>query len=295
MADIELFILKKLKDLELAIFNDKVDDLVARSSGLFIWCSTLFKYLARSRNPRRDMRGFLSGSTERNSLMQLYDLYDQILSSAVDMGHPEDKGILQTILGIIYVCSGNRPLSAEAIACFLRHDPRFNDEDQVSVSSLTRALHGVLYEDSNGYRALRVYHPSFLDYLKRKLTKNEGFIMNLSAVHELMATGCLVIMQEELKFNICCLEDSRRLNKDIPDLSKRIQEHISEVLQYSSLFWLDHVSRCGSKRVIRSVSAIIVSPSILHWLEVLSWLDALTEGVDILHRGSIFLKVCRSK
>lgn len=240
------------------------------------------------------MHNFLSGSTEQNPLMQLYILYDQILSSAVDMGHQEDEGVLQAVLGIIYVCSRNRPLPARAIACFLQHNPRFIYEDVESVSALMRALHAVLYEESNG--TLRVYHPSFLDYLKRKLTQKDGFIMSLSDAHELMSTGCLAIMHKELTFNICCFEDSYRLNKDVQDLEERIAKHISEVLQYGCLFWFSHISECdlrtGKGEAIRTISSLVTSPKILHWLEVLSLLDASVDAVTILRKGCVFFKVC---
>lgn len=294
-ADIELFIRTKLVKLKLTVFDDKVNELVARASGLFIWCSTLFKYLSQSRNPRRDMHNFLSGSTEQNPLTQLYILYDQILSSAVDMGHQEDVDVLQAVLGIIYVCSSNKPLSANAIAGFLQHNPRFLYEDVESVSGLTRKLHAVLYEESNGCGALRVYHPSFLDYLERKLTQKDGFIMSLSAVHELMASGCLAIMQKELMFNICCLEDSYRLNKDVQDLEERIAKHISEALRYGCLSWFAHVSKCDLRTVhdelFGTISSLVTSPKILYWLEVLSLLDEWANAVTILRKCCAFFEV----
>lgn len=165
--DIRLFVEMRLHRVGLSLDSNDIDQLVQRAAGLFIWCSTLFKYLETSRNPRRDLRYFLSGTAKQEPLAQLYVLYDQILKSAVDMGHQQDVHVLHAILGIIYVSASNRPLSAEAMSCFLRCDERYVDEDGDAVRNMARALHAVVYEDAS--TAIRVCHPSFLDYLERAL------------------------------------------------------------------------------------------------------------------------------
>lgn len=289
--DNKLFIRTRLAKLNLATHFDRVHGLVQLARGQFFLCRTIFKYLQTSRNPRRDLENLLTEMAGQAEEEQLYHLYDCILDHAAQ----NDKYTQHVVLGIIYVSSANCPLSAEAISSFLQHDRHTVYEDSHSILSLTQKLHAVLSEQTDPRVPFRVRHPSFLSYLCKKL--DSGFFVKLSEIHELMATGCLKTLHRELRFNICSLEDSYRLNKDVPDLSKRIQEHISEVLQYSSLFWFDHVSLCDSTRIISSasVTSLVTSPKILHWLEVLSWLDALAEGVAILRRGSIFFKVCRLK
>ena len=45
----------------------------------------------------------------------------------------------------------------------------------------------------------------------------------------------------QLRFNICGLEDSRLANADVKDLPFRIREKLSDSLQYSSLYWSNHL------------------------------------------------------
>lgn len=283
--DNRLFIRTRLAKLNLATHFDRVYEHVQLARGQFLLCWTMFQYLGTSRNPRRDLEKLLSEMAERSEEEQLYHLYDCILDHAAQ----NDKYTQHVVLGIIYVSSAKRPLSPEAISSFLQHDCRIVYEDPRSTLALTQSLRSVLFEQTDPRVPLRVRHYSFLQYLGKKL--DSGFLVKLSEIHELMAIGCLKTLQRELRFNVCRLEHSYHLNKDVPDLSKRIQEYISEALQYSSLFWLDHVSQSDVTKHFRSISAVVVSPGILHWLEVLSWLDALVEGMAILRKGTIFFKV----
>lgn len=284
-ADIRFFIRAQLERFKLETHFDKVDDLVHLARGQFFLCRSIFEYLQTSRNLRRDLEKLLTEMAGQTEEEQLYHLYDCILDHAAQ----NDKYTQHVVLGIIYVSSANRPLSAEAISSFLQHDRHIVYEDPHSILSLTQKLHAVLSEQTNPRVPLRVRHPSFLSYLRKKL--DDGVFVKLSEIHELMATGCLKTLHRELRFNICSLEDSYRLNKDVPDLSKRIQEHICEVLQYSSLFWFDHVSQCDLTRLIHSVSAFIMSRNVLYWLEVLSLLNASDDAVTIIKRGCVFFKV----
>jgi hypothetical protein len=304
-ADIRLFVEARmatapvLKNVASSFDSSKIDRLVQQAAGLFIWASTLFKYVESSRNPLRDLRRFLSGDTAQKPLKKLYNLYDTVLESVVDSDHSKDAAVLHAILGAVFVAAGNRPLSAEALSVFLRADREFEDESGATVRNWVCALHAVLYEDqSAGMRgAVRAYHPSFLDFLEKKLAS--GLQFSLAQVHRLMFNGCMRTMDTELKFNICQLYDALLLNKDVPDLDDRISSLISEALQYSSLFWFAHLSNSDLKhdgQAISSVSALLGTEKFAFWLEVLSLLGAVGRGCAILHECAVFMKVrMRSK
>jgi hypothetical protein len=299
-ADIRLFIqarmgrLTELTDIPLNLDTSEIDQLVQQATGLFIWASTLFKYLELSGNPEDDLRTFLSGEARQQPLQNLYDLYELILKSAVSHDRSKDVTVLHAILGAVFVTAGNLPLSVEALSRLLRVDEDFKHESGVTVRNRIRALHAVVYEDhSAGMRgAVRAYHPSFLDFLERKLASGPQF--SLAQVHRLMFNGCMQTMDTELKFNICQLQDASLLNKDVPDLDNRISSSISETLQYSSLFWFAHFSNSGLKhngQAISSVSALLSTEKFVFWLEVLSLLGAVGRGCTILHECAMFLKV----
>jgi hypothetical protein len=283
-----------LKKIASDFLPSEIDRLVQQAAGLFIWASTLFKYVESSRNPLRDLRRFLSGDTAQKPLKKLYNLYDTVLESVVDPDHSNDVAVLDAILGAVFVTAGNRPLSADALSVFLRADQEFEDESGATVRNWVRALHAVLYEDqSAGMRgAIRAYHPSFLDFLEKKLAS--GLQFSLKQIHRLMFNGCMQTMDTKLKFNICQLQDASLLNKDVPDLNNRISSSISEALQYSSLFWFAHLSHSDLKhdgQAISSVSALLSTEKFSFWLEVLSLLGAVGQGCTILHKCAVFLKV----
>lgn len=242
-------------------YSDKAHELIPFAIGQLFPCKTLLKHLETSRNPRRALGKFLTETAGQAT--ELHNLYGRILNDVSE----DDKYIQDVILVIILVTSDKRPLSPEAILYFLQRDSRFADESLKSILSLIQPLRAVLhdvYEEKGSRTPLRVRHSSFLEYLSQK--PDSGFCVNLSEIHELMAIGCLATMHEELKFKICCLKDSYRLNEDVQDLEEQISKHISEVLQYASFFWLAHVSELDLEKehgeVIWSISLLITSPKI---------------------------------
>ncbi|CAG7854330.1 SubName: Full=Uncharacterized protein {ECO:0000313/EMBL:KIO01502.1}; Flags: Fragment [Serendipita indica DSM 11827] len=84
-------------------------------------------------------------------------------------------------------------------------------------------------------------------------------------------------------FNICRLESSFYLNKQIPDLDIRISKYIPRRLRYASSHWLFHVSGMDNKRpcpLENDVGYILRSPLVLYWMEVLSFTRSVPRAID---------------
>ena len=290
--DICRYVMDKSKTLELSLSTIQAEALVKQATGLFIWCSTLFKYLERSDNPIYDLNRFISGADAREPLEQLYALYDNVVMSAAE---GTSRDLQQAILGIIFVSAGNRPLSARAISVLLTSQSIYERGSEDAVRRVTQRFHAVLYESgASSGGAIRAYHPSFYDYIQGKLEAG-SFTIGLAGTHQLMFKGSLETMHRGLKFNICELEDSYRKNKDVPDLAIRISNFIPEALQYSSLFWFSHLSQSnlapGSEEVTSEVSRLFGSLKALFWLEVLSLLGAIGHGIGLLRECAAFFAV----
>jgi hypothetical protein len=56
-----------------------------------------------------------------------------------------------------------------------------------------------------------------------------------------LGIACLEKMIEQPHFNICELEYSRLTNPEVKNLRSRIKETITDALQYSSLYWSNHL------------------------------------------------------
>ena len=94
-------------------------------------------------------------------------------------------------------------------------------------------------------------------------------------------------MIEQLRFNICKLEDSRLANDDVKDLASRIKENISDTLQYSALYWANHLCFTpdnGDRGVWETLKKFFEGPYALFWIEVLSIIGMLRIGVPSLRK-----------
>ena len=111
-------------------------------------------------------------------------------------------------------------------------------------------------------------------------------------IHAQVFNGCFTIMHRGLRFNICEIEDSSRLNEDIPDLSTRIRRNISEALRYASLFWASHLVRPESKENGKRIFAFLNSRNTLFGIEALSLLGNADRGIVALQDCVDFFTVC---
>jgi hypothetical protein len=94
-------------------------------------------------------------------------------------------------------------------------------------------------------------------------------------------------MVEQLRFNICNLEDSRLANENVTDLQSRIERNIPDALQYSSLYWSHHLCFTpdnDDQRVWGSLKKFFEGPHPLHWIEVLSIMKMVSIGAPSLRR-----------
>ncbi|TFK61161.1 WD40 repeat-like protein [Pluteus cervinus] len=297
-SDIQLYTKTKIKSMDMdkipGFRDDDIDRLVKQAGGLFIWSATFFKYMADSKNRKRDWRQFFSGASKMEPLQGLYALYDEILAGASDPKHPKDTRLLRVILGLLFITADNKPLSAHALCVFLQSDAQYADEDADSVRNVTRALHAVLYEDHASRDAIRAYHPSFLDFLRDRIENRVAGWVGIDQLQRLAFKSCFLTSNKELKFNICRLESSSSLNKNIQNLPETITAHVSESLQYSSLFWSSHLQgvtlKDDDEEVKASVSKFLKSTKVFFWLEVLSLLDAVGRGIVMLRESSEFFK-----
>jgi hypothetical protein len=122
-------------------------------------------------------------------------------------------------------------------------------------------------------QSARILHASFSDYLTepRSCGLNPWFV-DSNTQSGFLAIHCLRIMNSQLRFNICKLEDSHILNADVPDLLSRTKECIPLELRYASLFWADHLpTGLGDEILVRLRDLMYIK--FLYWLEVLSLLD----------------------
>lgn len=281
-TDIYRYIKAQAADIGLALTPDEVSSISRLSDGLFIWASTLFKYLSDAISPRAELDRFLQDHGRGTAVLSSLDrLYAQVITSATKL--PHDSAFLHAILETICLTSQNRPLSAPAVASFLVGHETYAGRDIAQVAATVKTLHSVLYTEPNS-GAVRAHHTSFYDFLLRQLESSaDGSWSRMAAAHRRMLERCLDIMKEELRFNICSIEVPK-LNSEVPDLQERIQTNISEHLQYSALYWHRHLPLDETDRValLPKISNLLCTKKFLFWLESLSLLRALSHSLQAL-------------
>lgn len=271
----------------------KVKELVQKAKGLFIWISTVLRLI----EPELDVNDINSKLEQvlNNSAgdSQLDSLYTLILENVnVQLGRANNSK-LQAVLGLIIVTSKHKPLPVSALIQVL---PMPMGENVVR--TVVGLLQSVLFEDEDKGGAVRLCHPSFADYMTSESRCPSNFQYDSEDLNAKVAQKCLEIMQHNLKFNICNLQSSHVLNKDVADLQAKVESHISPVFQYSCLYWADHLcdsnteafEDSGVKTQLEDIF-IVSKPKVIFWIEVLSLLQETSTAISMLLRLLTFVKV----
>ncbi|CAE6432023.1 unnamed protein product, partial [Rhizoctonia solani] len=83
----------------------------------------------------------------------------------------------------------------------------------------------------------------------------------------------LQVIQRDLRFNICELETSHRLNSEVPNLKQRIESHIGPALKYACVHWVDHFIASPTQALVNAVKGFMNGPQLMYWIEAMSLLD----------------------
>ena len=113
-------------------------------------------------------------------------------------------------------------------------------------------------------------------------------------VNTKLGITCLKTMVGQLRFNICMLEDSRMANSEVKDLQSRIDQNISNALQYSSLYWSHHLCFTpdnGNECVWASLKEFFEGLYPLFWAEVLSLTRMVPMAILSVRRVISWVKV----
>jgi hypothetical protein len=279
-----------LHRLRSRVTEEEIQALAERSHGLFIWIKTVLSYiasLAYDGAKLKEMRGILSSSRAPSPEKGVDELYLRVLRNMAGES-PDYQDAVRNFVGFISVTSKNRSLQCKGLHAFIpTSDPDIviTPED---IEELRSKLAAVIFVDPVT-DALRVCHPSFLDFISTQVRSQE-FWTNPEVLDTMMARRCFSIMKASLKFNICGLQSSHQRNDEIPDL----KEHIPEELQYSAVHWLDHLSRScglGNDEKLKVAYDFLYHTRLFYWLEVMSVVSKINAVVQILRKLVVMSKV----
>jgi len=257
-----------------------LDKLISRANGLFIFIKTLALALEHCADPTE----FLKTTSEEAGagLKPLYRLYSNVLKSRIVHSNSE----FQRVIGVLLTVAPHRALCEETIAELAGVGPNL-------VKKWVKDLNSLLSRDEGTNRGIRVRHLSISEFL---VSDDCPYIyqINLQDANVELGIACLKTMVSQLRFNICGIEDSRLANADIEDLPFRIRENISDSLQYSTLYWSNHLCFTpdgNNRRVWESLKEFFEGLCPLFWVEVLSLMGMVPKGVPCIRKVSSWAKV----
>ena len=251
-----------------------LDGVLSRASGLFIFIETLALALEHCDDPA-ELLGMTAPDSASPGLTSLYGLYSSIVKARKVQKNAE----FQRMIGVLLITAPHHPLCEETIA-------ELAGVKSDLVKMWVAELSSMLDRDEGAGGGIRVRHLSISDFFVSTDCPRDYQVDLRDANMELGIT-CLKKMVEQLRFNICKLEDSRLANDDVKDLPSRIKENISDGLQYSSLYWSNHLCftpDTGDQRVWESLRIFLEGPYALFWIEVLSIMGMLRIGVPSLRK-----------
>ena len=255
---------------------------ISRANGLFIFIKTIALSLDNCADPTESLEASLQGSSGAG-VTPLYGLYSNILRAQISHSNTAFR---QTI-GVVLTTASYRALCEETIAELAGVKPNL-------VKKWVDRLGSLLYRDEGANGVIRVRHLSISDFFIGDECPSD-YHVDLRDANIQLGIVCLTTMLDQLRFNICKLEDSRLANADIRDLQSRIRQSISDALQYSCLYWSHHLCFSGksdNEHVWERLRKFFEGPQVLFWIEVLSLMGMVSVSIPSLRRVlSTWIKV----
>jgi hypothetical protein len=269
--------------------EDDIRTLAQMAVPLFIFAATVCRFVddkGRS-NPAKRLKKVLeyrkaTGNSTLDKLDATYlPVLAQLTSGRTDQDKAEVLAEFRNIVGPIVLLA--QPLSVRSLARLLDIGP----ED---VRALLNSLHSVLDIPLVNDAPVRLFHLSFRDFLvdPAKRTKNE-FWIDEAKYHKTLAERCIQLMGQCLKQDICGLKMPGKLRSEVNQ--QIINANLSPALQYACQYWVHHLKE--SKHNIEDDDFVhtFLTSHLLHWLEALSLLGSLSDGVlfieALLHTAQV--------
>jgi hypothetical protein len=276
-------IAKRRSDLELSDpwpQDKEIEALTKNSSGLFIFASTLVRFIASEHHePNKRLQLVLSkgSGTTYEGRTGIDSLYSQVLFHAFpDVREPAVFDNVRGVLGAIVFAFV--PLSQRELSRIL-HVP------VSTIQTTLRHLHSVILIPEGETKEIRVFHKSFLDFLQDdKRCTDRRFRINPAAHHGDMALNCLKLVKKVGR-NHCSLPPFT-MNQDALDLPRLLEKRLGGAVRYACSYWARHLrlspkSGNYARQVIASATEMLKNAP--PWIEVTSLEGRLEEVIHSMY------------
>jgi len=176
------------------------------------------------------------------------------------------------------------PLSMEAFTKMRRHFA--HEADQYDSNIIISFMSIVLTAVKLRTTSVRPMNASFYEFLASASRSGKYFSGDRSIQADL-ALSSLRVLRDDLRFNICQLENSYILNSEVEDLAAEVKSHIPLHLEYTCKYWIKHLMTTEfTPSLAGQVRDLLGSEKVLFWLEVLSFVGGLDNtAIDLASLG----------
>ncbi|KAJ5703610.1 hypothetical protein N7493_011535 [Penicillium malachiteum] len=259
--------------------KEEIQILSSKSNGLFIYAATVCRFLGGSKlkNYQLEIRlksifsDRVGTDSPQSSLDEIYMhiLKFSVIGDAIDEEKEELFNRFQAVVGAIVNLA--EPLSIAHISWLISFD-------RCDVKDTLEGLQSVVSFGDDESSPIQLLHLSFRDFLlddTRCLIK--GFLISKSQVHASLLQNCLEVLSKTLRRDICGLSDQSICAKDVEpaQVNKRIPGHV----QYACLHWIYHLQQASIEPSDDGNVHKFLKVHLLHWLEALSLMGKMPEGM----------------
>ncbi len=265
--------------------------LVERACMLFIYAATVCRFIRESLFPEQRLIQILEGSdTKREPERNLDLIYTQILKDSVSRVSDEQEKAVW--LKLFHHTVGSIVVSFDLLSIDSLYKLLSVEQRQIEV--VLRCLNSVLDVPEKQNAHIRLLHPSFRDFLlDKQRCQDMQFWVDKGIAHENLYIGCMQVMSTCLRRNICGLKSPGQLASSVE--SNVLIRYFPGQLQYACRYWVGHLN-CSKdylweRREPLECSKVIkfLREDFLHWLEALSLLGKMSEGIlMVIDLQSIF-------
>jgi len=241
--------------------------IAAQADILFIYASTVLKYLANSKFPPLKRLEIVRGAalpTKSGALRSLYIFYALILENLgeVDDLEPFEVDLIRNILS-----SSLGPFTLVDISELLNWDLEYVQACLQSLSSVIFVSH------SATGKLVQVLHASFPEFLLSSSPHTPAHLrLDIGSFHGAFTLRCLDILKVGLREHPL----GSYMDRSIDRIRSPIVMKIRPSLQYAARYWLTHISKwedeTTSREMVLSLTHFIDDGYLLPpWIECLAW------------------------
>jgi ankyrin repeat protein len=249
--------------------------LVQKSGGSFIYAATACQFIRY--RPEDHLSLILQeDTTSQSPTKQLDRTYIQVLRHAIvnyeEQAKEESLEIFRLIVGSITTVF--HPLTANTLAKLLSVPTQTVG---LTLDSLRSGLD--VPESQDGL--VRLLHLSFRDFLlDQQRCFDPQFWISEKKAHNNLFICCLKLMSNHLRRDMCNLRLPGALATEVEQ--SKVEEYLPPGIQYACRYWVYHLQRSNVDLCDNGQVHIFLQKHLLHWLEALSLMGNMPDGVVLV-------------